>query len=527
MESVDLQIEEKPNYQELQKYISDLEEALLEQNQIKKELTEFRNIGMALSSERDADKILPVIMKSVSTALNADLSTIFLISWEHMNMRLGYAEGLGNQQIYLDSKIGIAGSCALNRKLFNIPNAYENPLFNPEYDRISGFRTESVLAVPLINQQEVLIGVMQLINKHSGVFTEQDSLRAMEVVPEFSEIDYAYDEGLEKAKALASKLKNEIKCDRCTIFLLNEENGVLSSICTDEFVEGIKLNLNLGIAGLSAITGQEIIVSDAYSDPRFDRSTDDKTGYRTKNIICIPINNRFRDRIGVIEVLNKKDGDFSDSDLNLLKTLSIPIALFIENSNLINEYQQQFKSVLEVMAASIDAKDSLTAGHSKSVEKYSCGIARKLGFEESEIDIISVAAMLHDYGKIGTDEKILKKPGKLTPEEFDHIKEHAVNTRRLLDKMNFVRKYRDVPNIASSHHEKLDGSGYMRGIKKSEIPFKAKIIAVADVYDALTAKRHYRDALSQEKAFEIMDEMVDSHLDGNIVAALKEYLGGG
>jgi len=131
--------------------------------------------------------------------------------------------------------------------------------------------------------------------------------------------------------------------------------------------------------------------------------------------------------------------------------------------------------------------------------------------------------LLHDYGKLGTDDNILKKPGKLTPEEFEHIKEHVVNTKNILNKMMFSRKYRTVPLFASRHHERLDGSGYPEGLTAGQIPFMAKIIAVADVFEALTAKRHYRDPMSVEEAFNILNQDVGTKFEGNVVEALKRY----
>jgi HD-GYP domain-containing protein (c-di-GMP phosphodiesterase class II) len=225
--------------------------------------------------------------------------------------------------------------------------------------------------------------------------------------------------------------------------------------------------------------------------------------------------------MGVIEALNKINGVFSDHDKDILKSLSSHVAMFIENVLLFDEQNRQFQSILAVLAASIDAKDPLTAGHSKKVAEYSIAIGRELGFGEEDIDILNVAALLHDYGKLGIDDRILKKPGKLTEEEFDHIKQHIINTRSILNKMSFVRKYKKVPLVASSHHERLDGSGYSEGLTDNKIPFMAKILAVADVFEALTAKRHYRDALSPEEAFKILDKEAGTKLDENVIAALK------
>jgi HD-GYP domain-containing protein (c-di-GMP phosphodiesterase class II) len=146
-----------------------------------------------------------------------------------------------------------------------------------------------------------------------------------------------------------------------------------------------------------------------------------------------------------------------------------------------------------------------------------------LGFNEDDIDTLNVAALLHDYGKLGTDDHILKKPGRLTPDEYEHIKEHVVNTRNILNKMTFSRKYKAVPLLAARHHERLDGSGYAEGLTAAEIPFMSRIIAVADVFEALTAQRHYRGPLSVKEAFEILDQDIGTKFDGNVVRALKSY----
>jgi HD-GYP domain-containing protein (c-di-GMP phosphodiesterase class II) len=183
----------------------------------------------------------------------------------------------------------------------------------------------------------------------------------------------------------------------------------------------------------------------------------------------------------------------------------------------------QFRSILEVLAASIDAKDPQTAGHSSRVAQYTVGIASKLGFNEDDIAMLNVAALLHDYGKLGTDDQILKKRGRLTPEEYEHIKEHVVNTRNILSKMVFSRKFKAVPLLASKHHERLDGSGYTEGLTAVDIPFMARIIAVADVFEAMTTKRHYRDPFSSEEAFHVLDKETGTKYDGNVVRALKSY----
>ena len=273
-----------------------------------------------------------------------------------------------------------------------------------------------------------------------------------------------------------------------------------------------------------AVTGKTINIPDTLQDRRFDYSIDQRTGFETRNILGLPILNHRQEVLGVIEIINKRRGSFDDRDIRIMDGLSSIIAIAIDNALLLAEQDRQFRSIVEVMAASIDAKDSLTAGHSAQVTKYAVGIARELGFSGTELEVISLAGMLHDYGKLGVDDRILKKPGRLTAEEYGQIQQHVTLTRSILNKMRLARKYRNVPEVAAAHHEYLDGSGYDSGMTAKEIPFMAKIITVADVFDALTSKRHYRDALPVNLALGQLENDAGSKYEPGIIAALKDYL---
>ncbi|MFC1533133.1 HD domain-containing phosphohydrolase [Thermodesulfobacteriota bacterium] len=505
--------------------IADLQKENQELRIKNEQLKRFIEIGKILSLERDIDQLLPLLMTEISKSLDADRSSVFLIDWEHMDLWSKYAESLESDRIHIQLKMGIIGLCVLTGQLINVTNAYEDPRFNSEIDEVTGFRTDSVLCAPFFGKGGKVIGAIELLSKRTGFFREKDEQKTLKTTSMLTEMALANGFDKDKAKKLVYELRQSTGCERGTLFLLDWVKGELLSIMAENLeAQDIRLRLNLGIAGLVAITGQELNIKDAYADPRFDKSTDERTGYRTRCILCMPIKNQSGDIIGVIEAINKKEGSFNDSEIDLLKALSPIIAISIENALLLQEHQQQFKSLLEVLAASIDAKDPLTAGHSEKVAKYAVGIAREFGLGKSEIDVLTVAALLHDYGKLGTDDNVLKKPGKLTSDEHDHIRQHVVKTRDLLNKMNFMRKYRQVPLIASSHHERLDGSGYIDGLKSHQTPFMTKIIAVADVFDALTAPRHYREALSPKDAFKILEQDSGTKFDDNIVEAMKKSL---
>jgi GAF domain-containing protein len=502
--------------EELKKKVSEL---TIENDRFKK----IYEISNTLRSERNIDKLLPLILSEISKFINAERSSLFLLDYDNRYLWTKFAEGMGDDRIIIEMKLGLVGSCVLTRQLVNVAYAYNAPYFNEEIDKKTGYRTESVLCAALFDKYDKVIGALELLNKKTGVFLSEDEEAALKTASIFKSFDLTVDEDLTKAKAVIHELRDKTQADRSSLFLLDKLRGELRSVMADD-IEGwdISLSLNLGIAGLVAVTGEDINIPDAYADQRFDKSVDENTGYRTRSLICIPLRNQAGEILGVVEALNKIDGVFTDYDREILTSLSTHVAMSVENALLFDEQIRQFKSILEVLAASIDAKDPLTAGHSKKVAEYSIGIGRELGFGDEDIDILNVAALLHDYGKLAIDDHVLKKPGKLTKEEFDHIRQHTVSTRCILDKMSFVRKYKKIPLLASSHHERLDGSGY-EGLTDNQIPFMAKILAVADVFEALTAKRHYRDALPPEEAFKILDQEAGSKLNQDVIVALKSY----
>jgi HD-GYP domain-containing protein (c-di-GMP phosphodiesterase class II) len=253
------------------------------------------------------------------------------------------------------------------------------------------------------------------------------------------------------------------------------------------------------------------------------RSLDFAIRMGSKSFICCPI--IYEDEcLGVLAVDNKiTKRPLLQSDINLLMGITPEIGISIRNALLIQGQEQQFLSILQTLAASIDARDFLTAGHSTKVTEYAIGICRELGLSRGYTEMIQVSAQLHDYGKIGIADSILKKAGPLSPEEKEEIKTHAEKTEAILKRINFNGIYREVPIIAGSHHERLDGSGYPRGLQGEQIPLGARIIAVADFFEAITAKRHYRDPMPEDEAIETLLRERDRHLDSSVINAFLTY----
>ena len=242
-----------------------------------------------------------------------------------------------------------------------------------------------------------------------------------------------------------------------------------------------------------------------------------------RSFICCPILSE-NDPIGILAVDNQKSQrPLIESDISLLMGIAPVIGISIQNVKLLNARSEQFKSTLQALAASIDARDPLTAGHSQAVTEYALGICRELQLDSDFQETIRVAALLHDYGKIGVPDAILKKQGRLTVEEYEIVKTHTEKTRHILEQINFEGIFREVPRIAGAHHEKMDGSGYPEGLKGEQIPLGARIIAVADFFEAITAERHYREPMPLDVAVTLLKKGSGIHFDPQVVTALLNY----
>ncbi|NOX37412.1 MAG: GAF domain-containing protein [Calditrichaeota bacterium] len=314
-----------------------------------------------------------------------------------------------------------------------------------------------------------------------------------------------------------------LHADRCTVFLLDEEKNELWSIVAMGLKKGqqIRFPANKGIAGYVAQTGEVLNIPDAYKDPRFNPEIDKKTGYRTRCMLTMPLRNKMHDIIGVFQVLNKKDGPFTREDEELLDAISQIAATAIENAQLYEDQVKSFNSFIETLSTTLDARDYITAGHSRRVTLYTLALSDALGLDEDTREELRYAALLHDIGKLGIPESVLFKAGKLTDEEYALIKSHPQITREILNKIYFHKKLRNVPEIAATHHERVDGKGYPDGLKNGEIPFGGRMLCLADVFDALTSRRQYRDREPLEKVWQLIEKDSGTAFDPKCVEAFK------
>ncbi|EKE04767.1 MAG: sigma 54 response regulatory protein [uncultured bacterium] len=188
--------------------------------------------------------------------------------------------------------------------------------------------------------------------------------------------------------------------------------------------------------------------------------------------------------------------------------------LTLSKNALLQDLKELFFTTIKSISSALDAKDTYTHGHSYRVTLFSMILAKEMGLDEVLMEEIEMAGLLHDIGKIGVPESILSKPGKLTDEEYNIIKLHPERGKKIL---NGISKLNNVSFWLSCHHERWDGRGYPKNIKEKEIPLPARIIAIADTYDAMTSNRSYRQGLPHEVASEEIIRCAGSQFDPDVV----------
>ncbi|MHC4873185.1 MAG: HD domain-containing phosphohydrolase [Planctomycetota bacterium] len=359
------------------------------------------DVGIALSSERDLNKLLTMILSETRRFTIADAGTLYLVDGPNLRAEVGQcdtfverwgaekAAGIFKTFSFPISRESIAGAAADMKEIINIPDVQDKETrgpfsYNPEFDKQNNYSTHSNLAVPMMDKEGTVIGVLQLINA-----TENDRIVAFD--------DYR----VRMARALASQ------------------------------------------AGVA-----------------------------------------------------------------------------LSNALLTSELKEAHLDTLRRLGVAAEWRDKETANHITRVSHYSAILAKTMGWSEYDIEMIRISSAMHDVGKLGIPDSILHKPGRLEPEERKVMETHALIGANIMAKAgNEVMKW--SREIALGHHEKWDGTGYPFNAAGKDIPVSCCIVAMADVYDALSSKRCYKDAFPHDKVMSIINEDTGTHFSPAVVEAFK------
>ncbi len=297
-------------------------------------------------------------------------------------------------------------------------------------------------------------------------------------------------------------------------------------------VSELRIPKSAGLVGISIQRGEPIFIDDAYNNKEYQSvlqsgalKTDVQTGYHTKALMVIPFRNNEGEIMGAYQAINKMtlSQTFSERDLEYLSLAAAYSGKSLESAMLTQEIEETQKEIIFTMGEIGESRSKETGNHVKRVAEYSYLIAKGLGIKEEEAELIRIASPMHDIGKVAIPDSILKKPGKLTDEEFDLMKTHTTIGYGLLK--NSKRRILQTAAIVSfQHHEKWNGRGYPEKLKGEEIHLYGRITAIADVFDALGSDRVYKKAWELERIINLFKEERGEHFDPQVVDAFLEQL---
>jgi putative nucleotidyltransferase with HDIG domain len=294
-------------------------------------------------------------------------------------------------------------------------------------------------------------------------------------------------------------------------------------------LEGDAFAFSRTIVKRVANSGEPILITNAQDDPRFEKERS-VVLHHLRSILCAPLKTKGR-VIGVIFVDNRAHTAlFTNNDLEMVTVFADQAAIAIDNARLFDglqranreleaanlELETAYDATLKGWVRALDLRDKETRGHTQRVTILTRLLARALGFRDGDLAHITRGALLHDIGKMGIPDSILLKPGGLTPEERELMKQHPQLAYEMLRPIQYLAPAIDIPYC---HHERWDGSGYPRGLKGQQIPLMARIFAVADVWDALTSDRPYRKAVNPQEVQKYIRRQVETHFDSQVVDA--------
>jgi len=387
---------------------SDQQQMLLRITELLRRMSALFEISTRMSESLSLDVVLPRLMTIVTEAMGADRSSLFLYDRETDTLFSRVAQGDKVGEIRFPAGAGIAGLVFESGEGLIIPDAYADPRFNPEVDRKTGYRTRNILCTPLRNKRGEIIGVAQVLNKLAGDFDADDlsllqilttqAAAALENAQLFERVERARHEELqllEVTSAISSELQLDtllakiiavttdmLGAERSSLFIYDRRTDELwSRIAQGAEIKEIRFPAAAGIAGACFSSGRPLHIPDAYADPRFNKDVDRKTGYRTRNILCMPMFNKAGQSVGVMQVLNKRAGHFGATDERRLRAFTAQAAIALENARLFDDVlnmKNYNESILKSLSNGV-----ITLDADGRIEKVNTAARSLLGLDDS------------------------------------------------------------------------------------------------------------------------------------------------
>ena len=516
-------------------------------------------ISFATAHTTDIDKLMEHVVGSLGKIMETDSCLSFIWDRERKSFQPSMQKGLPPEAAPVFSISSLKPGepfikKALHERAPALIRAADDPAVRKAFEWIPGLDT--LILIPLIRKDEWL-GLLFCVytgsrQKYEHGMTERDAevlggisyqvstaldearlyqesidktldlSRKVETIKTMNEIDKSILSTLESKEILeiaARMVSRVVPCDRATVALVDREKGGFI------YEAGFGISIEEGsLVEFSETTATELLKT---GRPQFvpDLSECDRLPFEENlfkqgflSHLRVPLAVR-REVVGVLSVGAKRKAAFTSDDLSIIEKLAYQIGVALANARLVSDLGELFLGTVRTLSEAIDAKSPWTKGHSDRVTKYALDIGRHMGFTEDELNVLELAGRLHDIGKLGTYEAILDKPGKLTEEEFNMIKKHP---QKGADILAPIRQLQRIVPAIKHHHETFNGSGYPDGIRGGDIPLMARILAVADTVDAMSADRPYRQGKPLEVIVAELKRCSGTQFDPDVVDAFLD-----
>ncbi|MBI5453274.1 MAG: GAF domain-containing protein [Deltaproteobacteria bacterium] len=509
------------------------------------ELEIYREIGGLAVKGASKSSILNRLMDFTLNAMETRSGTLYLLDPASNELSFEVVKGPLARKLKglrMKGEAGIAGHVLKTGRPYISSNLCRDKYW-------LGIKTSkehgNMLAVPLFRKKRA-IGVIEVINKiDSRPFTKADlkTLKSlanhfsiiMERAELFSELDgrlrqfstlqevgnllnSTLDQTVVRLRAMEA-ITSIMRAEAGSLLLVDEKNKQLYfEVALGEKgkeLKEVRLDIGEGIAGWVAKHGRPLIINDVARDKRFQSNVDKKSRFTTRDMVCVPV--RIKGKvIGVLQAINRIGGTFEKEDMRLFQLFSNQVAIALDNARLYEEIRETFHATSEALAEAIEKRDPYTGGHTKRVFEYSLAIGKHMEMTPKSLELLKLSAVLHDIGKIGIEDRILRKDAPLDADEAAMMRLHPQYGAEI---MKHVPQLKDIIPGMLYHHERIDGQGYPRGFKGEQIPLIARIISVADTYDAMTTTRPYRKGLPPEVAVAELKKYAGVQFDLRVVEA--------
>jgi putative nucleotidyltransferase with HDIG domain len=512
------------------------------------ELTRLYEAGKVFNSTLDLDQLVELTMDLALEVLPAEGGSVMLVDDSGKSLRIKAARGISSEvktSTVIPLGRGVAGWVAKHGQPLLLKGDVHDPRFQSLAPRPV---IHSAISVPLRVEGKT-IGVLNVNNTSAAPALTEDDMTVLRLFAERASM------AIENAKLY--RIANERIAE---LSHLNELGKALNSTLNVREIVELACNvldksIDFTAGGICLGGGRKrlyLVVPRQVSESQLKRLTAEITGTKTaaqavkagyeisvllgkQNVAKSSSRRRLQsrleiplqvkdDQIGSIFVVSTKRNAFDENHVRAVNMLASQVAVSLENAQLYESLRDNYAATIAALSATIDAKDHYTRGHSDRVMEYAMSIASALGLPEDAVETARFAGLLHDIGKIGVSEAILLKPSKLSSEEFELIKTHSVLGASIVEQIDFLNK---LTPIILHHHERYGGGGYPDGLYGDDIPLLARVLSVADSYEAMTSERAYRPALTREQAMSELKRCAGEQFDPMIVEVFLDLLKSG